>query len=215
MSRICVAVLVENHEYDVISFQRMLESFTDCECFVQPLDLFVRDSVNRERYETVLYYNMNIPQPEADSPLRKYMEQRLGETSQGIILVHHALLSFKHWDLYTEVSGVSVRLEDGLFRYYQNQKVEVHVVDKTNPITAGLQDFTLTDETYIIGEPDQPGNQILLTCTCDVGIKNIAWARRYRNSRVFATASGHDNKVYSDDNFRKLLHNAIRWTADK
>jgi len=37
------AVLVENHPYNVIGFQEMLDSFTDCKCYVQPVDLFVQD----------------------------------------------------------------------------------------------------------------------------------------------------------------------------
>lgn len=34
-----VAVLVEGHPYDVVSFQNILWSFEDCDCFVQPLDV--------------------------------------------------------------------------------------------------------------------------------------------------------------------------------
>lgn len=37
--KIKVAVLVEGHPYDVVSFQNILWSFEDCDCFVQPLDV--------------------------------------------------------------------------------------------------------------------------------------------------------------------------------
>jgi uncharacterized protein len=213
MDKIKVAVLVENHEYDVIGLQTMLNSFGDCECYVQPVDLFVKDKHNQNTYDTVLWYNMNIPIPEAGSALREYVDNTLGETGQGIVLMHHALLCFKRWDVYTAVSGVSVRLEDGLFSYHQNTTVKVHIEDPAHPITQGLNDYTLIDETYTIGEPDQPGNHLLLSCECPIGIKNIGWTRMYKNSRVFVTASGHDNQVYGDPNFRRLLHNALRWSA--
>lgn len=215
MRKTKVAVLVENHEYDVVGFQKMLDSFEDCECYVQPVDLFVRDALNQLVYDTVLWYNMNIPIPEEGSPLRHYMENVLGSTGQGIVLMHHALLCFKHWDLYTDVSGISIRLEEGLFSYHQNTAVRVRVEDASHPVTQGIQDFTLIDETYTIGEPDQPGNQLLLSCECSVGMKNVGWARQYRNSRVFATACGHDNQVYGHEAFRMLLHNALRWTGEK
>lgn len=213
MGKLKVAVLVENHEYDVVRFQEMLNSFEDCDCYVQPVDLFVKDKENQLTYDTVLWYNMNIPIPEEGTPLRDYMENTLGSTKQGIVLMHHALLCFKHWDLYTDVSGVSVRLEDGMFSFHQNTTVQVHVEDSRHPVAQGLSDYTLVDETYIIGEPDQPGNHLVLTCECPVGIKNIGWTRQYKNSRVAVTASGHDHKVYDDANFRKLLHNALTWTS--
>ena len=213
MTKKQIAVLVENHEYDVVSFQRMLDSFTDCACYVQPVDLFVRDEVNRDTYDTVLWYNMNIPIPEEGTPLHDYMQNKLGTTRQGIVLIHHALLCFKRWDLFTDVSGVSVRLEDGMFSYHQNTPVKCVIHHASHPVTQGLHDFHLVDETYTIGEPDQPGNDILITAECSVGIKNIGWARQYKDSRVFVTASGHDNQVYADPNYRKLLHNAILWTS--
>jgi len=213
MSKVKVAVLVENHEYDVVNFQTMLDSFDDCVCYVQPLDLFVRDQVNRDAYDTALWYNMNIDVPGEDTPLRAYMENTLGTKGQGIVLVHHALLCFKRWDLFTDVSGVSVRLEDGMFSYHPNTAVTCVIRDKDHPVTRGLSDFRIVDETYIIGEPDQPGNEVLITAECDIGIKNIGWARTYKESRVFATASGHDNKVYADENYRKMIHQAILWTA--
>ena len=215
MEKLQVAVLVENHEYDVVGFQRMLDSFTDCACYVQPVDLFVRDEKNRDAYDTVLWYNMNIPIPDEGAPLRNYMQTGLGANGQGIVLIHHALLCFKRWDLFTDVSGVSVRLEDGMFSYHQNTPVKCLISNAGHPVTQGLEDFCIVDETYIIGEPDQPGNEILITAECPVGIKNIGWAREYKTSRVFATASGHDNRVYSDANYRKLLHNAILWTSRK
>ena len=215
MNKIQVAVLVENHEYDVIAFQNMLNSFSDCACYVQPVDLFVRDEKNRDQYDTVLWYNMNIPIPDEGTPLRDYMENKLGADGQGIVLIHHALLCFKHWDLYTDVSGVSVRLEDGLFSYHQNTPVRCVIRNADYPVTRGLQDFDLIDETYIIGEPDQPGNDLLITAECPVGIKNIGWARMYKTSRVFVTASGHDNRVYGDTNYRELIHNAILWTSGR
>jgi len=210
-----VAVLVENHPYDVVGFQKMLDSFDDCKCYVQPIDLFVQDELNQMHYDTVLYYNMNIPMPAEDSPIRRYMETKLGTTGQGIVLMHHALLSFKHWELYTDVSGVRIRLEDGMFQYHQNQTVNVHVEDDAHPVTKGLRDFAIVDETYIIGEPEEPGNTILLTTDNPVSIKKIAWVRNYKKSRVFCTASGHDAKVYGDPNFRTLLNNAILWTSGK
>ncbi len=207
-----VAVLVENHPYDVVSFQKMLDSLESCDCFVQPIDLFVQDEKNRDRYDVVLWYNMNWSEPAADSVLRRYMEQDIGKNGQGIVLLHHALLTFQGWPLYTQVCGLSDRGGDH-FQFHQNEVVHQHILPLNHPITAGVEDFIITDETYSIGEPDQPGNTVLITTDNQSGVRNIAWVRQYRNSRVFCYASGHDNAAYADPNVRKILLQGLRWAA--
>ena len=214
MKKLQVAVLVENHPYDVVSFQKMLDSWDDCDCFVQPIDLFVQDEINRDRYDVVLWYNMNWNEPAEGSALRRYMEQNIGKNGQGIVLMHHALLTFQGWPLYTQVCGLSDRGGDH-FRFHQNEVVHQHILPVSHPITAGVEDFTITDETYSIGEPDQPGNTVLITTDNQSGVRNIAWVRQYRGSRVFCYASGHDNAAYADPNVRRILHQGLLWAAEK
>ena len=141
------------------------------------------------------------------------LEEQFGQKGQGIILLHHALLSFPKWELYTEASGVKVRCEEQ-FQYHQNETVSQHILVKEHPITAGIEDFTVVDETYEIGEPEEDGNEILIETDNKSGIKKIAWTRDFRNSRVFCYASGHDDAVYADENFRRIMHQAIRWTSE-
>ncbi|MCL2378049.1 MAG: ThuA domain-containing protein [Defluviitaleaceae bacterium] len=216
MSKLQVAVIVEDHPYDVIGFQKMLDSFTDCDCYVQPYDLFVRDEDdNNSKYDTVLYYNMMWNSPPEDSPVTKYMNQELGHTKQGIILLHHALISFQGCELFTQVCGLRNRGGDGSFKYTPNQSVNQIILRGAHPITEGVPDFTLTDETYILGEPEEPGNTILITTDNETSIKNLAWVRQYKNSKVFCYAAGHDNRAYANSSFRKVLHNAIIFTAGR
>lgn len=210
--RLQVAVLVENHPYDVVSFQKMLDSLEGCDCFVQPIDLFVQDEKNRDRYDVVLWYNMNWDEPARDSVLRRYMEQDIGKNGQGIVLLHHALLTFQGWPLYTKVCGLSDRGGDH-FQFHQNETVRQHILPVRHPITDGVEDFTIVDETYSIGEPDQPGNTVLITTDNPSGVHNIAWVRQYRSSRVFCYASGHDNAAYADPSFRHILLQGLRWAA--
>ena len=209
-----VAVLVENHPYDVMALQRMLDSFSDCKCYVQPVDLFVQDD-NRNKYDTVLWYNINWDPPKDDSVLKKYLEKEIGESRQGIILIHHALLNFQNWDLYTQICGLRERGANTGFKYTQNETVNAHILDTGHPITKGISDFTVIDETYQIGEPEEPGNTILITTDNRTSMRNLAWTRQYKNSRVFACASGHDERVYADENYRKIINRALRWTAGR
>ena len=212
--KIKVAALVENHPYDVVSFQKMLESFTDCECYVQPVDLFVQDEDNRDSYDTVLYFSMNWDPPAPDTHLYKYLTENMGETKQGIIILHHALLSFQEMDLYTDVCGLKMRGAGGLFRYTQNETVNTYIADKEHFITKGLEDFAVVDEAYIMGEPEEEGNHTLLTTDNPNSIQTIGWTRQYKNSRVFTYASGHDDVAWSNESFRTILHRGIQWTAN-
>ena len=56
-----------------------------------------------------------------------YLTDKLGKNGQGIVLLHHSLLSYPKWDLWTQVSGVKVRCEDGVFEYHQNEAVCEHI----------------------------------------------------------------------------------------
>ncbi|MCL2138398.1 MAG: ThuA domain-containing protein [Treponema sp.] len=208
-----VAVLVENHPYNVIEFQKMLNSFEDCNCYVQPVDLFVRDDENRKKYGTVLWYNINWDPPEEGGELRAYLENEAGAGKQGIVLIHHALLNFQNWNLYTEICGLKERGENTGFKYFPNEKVNTHILDPYHPITDCLSDFTIIDETYRIGEPEEAGNHVLLSTDNATSLKNLAWTRQYKNSRVFAYASGHDEKTYADKNYRKIVYRSLLWTA--
>jgi len=207
------AVLVENHPYDVVEFQKMLDSFADCKFYVQPVDLFVQDSVNKNNYDTVLWYNINWDPPKEDGVLRKYLEEEIGETTQGIVLIHHALLNFQNWDPYTQICGLRERGANTGFKYTQNETVMSHILDHDHPITKGIPDFTITDETYSIGEPEEPGNTVLISTDNKTSMRNLAWTRQFKKSRVFSYASGHDGKVYRDENYRKIINQALRWTA--
>ena len=210
-----VAVLVENHPYNVIGFQEMLDSFTDCKCYVQPVDLFVQDEDNKKLYDTVLWYNINWDPPKEEGVLKKYLENEAGNSVQGMVLIHHALLNFQNWDLYTQICGLKERGAGIGFKYFPNETVNLKILDKDHPVTEGIPDFTITDETYNIGEPSESGNHLLISTDNKTSMKNLAWTRQYKQSRVFCFASGHDNKVYADPNYRKIVHRALHWTAGR
>jgi trehalose utilization protein len=213
MDKLQIAVLVEEHPYDVAGFQRMFNSFTDFDCFTQPLDLFVQDDENRSRYDAVLWYNIHWDEPLPDSRVRRYLETEAGRAGQGIVLLHHALLNYQDWDLWTEMCGLRHRGSGGLFKYTQGETVRQYIADPSHPVTREVSGFTVVDETYIIGEPEEPGNHILITTDNETSIKRLGWTRQFRESRVFCYASGHDNRVYGDGNFRRILRQGIRWAA--
>lgn len=216
MAMLQIAVLVEEHPYDVVGFQKMLNSFTDFDCYVQPVDLFVQDDENRSGYDAVLWYNIHWDAPGTDGPgsrVRQYLENEAGQTGQGIVLLHHALLNYQDWDLWTQICGLRHRGSGGLFKYTQGETVKQYIADPSHPVTRNAAGFSVVDETYTIGEPEEPGNNILVTTDNRTSIQRLAWTRQFRKSRVFCYASGHDNRVYGDENFRRILSQGIMWAA--
>ena len=74
------------------------------------------------------------------------------------------------------------------FTYHQGQTLRLHVADQAHPITRGLTDWEMVDETYTT--PDlAPDCTLLLTTDHPNSMRHIAWTRQYRNARVFNTMS--------------------------
>jgi len=89
---------------------------------------------------------------------------------------------------------------------------EVIVVDPTHPVTAGLKDFRIVDETYKYQWID-PHAHLLLATDDSTSDRPLAWSRTYRNARVCYIQLGHGLSAYNDAGFRKIVVQAIRWAA--
>jgi len=204
-----VAVVLEWHPFDVRHFYEMLWSMDDVAAYVQPWDIFVQDPA-RSSYDVVLYYNMSFPVPPADDARRLYVENELGSTTQGVVLLHHGVLSYETWQPWDEVSGTT----DRGFKFHQGERIPTTVADRAHPITAGVSDFSLVDESYEMPEP-APDNHVLLTTNNPLSPHALAWTRTYGQSRVFCYLSGHDNSAWSSPEFRRILHQGLLWAAHR
>lgn len=208
--RLKAAVITEWHPFDVINFQRLFARFGDFEAFPQSFDIFAKDERNSE-YDVVVYYNMSFPAPEPQDPRRLYLEHRLGSAQQGIVLLHHGILSYAEWAFWDNVSGT----RDRNFKYFPQQTLRYDINQSAyHPITHGISGFTLVDESYTMAEPTAD-NEILVTTDHPNSMRAIAWTRRYKNSRVFCYQSGHDNSTWSDPSFQQLLRRGMLWSAGK
>ena len=96
--------------------------------------------------------------------------------------------------------------------YDHDQDIGVHVADRKHPITKGLADFTIHDETYgrFLVEPD---SHVLLTTDHPKCGRDIAWTRQFGKSRVCYLIFGHDKKSWENPAYVELLGRAIRWAA--
>ena len=201
-----IAIITGEHGFQEKEFDALFESMDGIEFVREDLSEFVEDP-NRSQYESVLFYNFHQQNPDD-----KTAEAILGLTDkgQGLVILHHAILAFPKWNQFSDICGIDERS----FGFHPNQKVHLHVADSNHPITAGLDDWDMTDETYTMKDTSE-GSHILLTVEHPNSMKNVGWVRKYRNSRVFCFASGHDNEAYSNPQFREVLTRGIRWVAGK
>jgi type 1 glutamine amidotransferase len=137
---------------------------------------------------------------------------QLGQTNQGIFLLHHALLAYPEWPLWNALTGIKNSWAD--FSYEHDLPLRVQVADPDHPITQGLADWEMIDETYKMNETDD-NSHILLTLDHPQSMRAIAWTRQYRQSRVFCLQSGHDNQTWQNEQFTTLIRRGILWCAGR
>ena len=200
------AFITGAHTFDVPGFQAAFRSMSDIEVYPQALENFVADLGGvRDEYDVVVFYNFHRPAPDAKTATAL---ESLGESSQGIVVLHHALLAFPEWPRWSDICGI----DDRTFGFHHDQGVPIRVADPAHPITNGLADWEMPDETYTMCDADE-GSHILLTTDHAKSMRTLAWTRQFGKARVFCYQSGHDNATFADPGFRTVLHRGIRWAA--
>lgn len=200
-----IAVVTGEHGFREKDFDAVFQSMEGIAFVREDLDVFV-DDPNQKAYETVVFYNFHRPYP-TETQAKAILA--LTERGQGLVILHHAILAFPEWDAYSDICGIDDRAD---FGYFPKQTLQMQVTDPTHPITEGLADWEMGDETYTMKSADEDST-ILLTVDHPNSMDVIGWAREYGNSRIFCLQSGHDNVTYSNPNFREVLRRGIEWCA--
>jgi len=171
--------------------------------------------VDRDSYDVVVFYIMLMNGP-VDEGLPWYAGkprsalEHLGQSKQGILVLHHALLAYPQWPVWTGVVGIP----DRKFGYHIGESIHVQVADASHPITEGVAAWDMADETYTMADAGE-GSRILLSVDHAKSMKHIAWTRQHGKSRVFCFQSGHDNVTWAVPDFRRILARGIQWCAGR
>ena len=211
MTLIRMGVVTGGHSFDVIHFHHLLRDLEGVDSYVQHLEDFAAaPEADRDSYDVLLFYTMPRETPMGKPEVAL---SHLGSTTQGIVVMHHALLAHPGWPTWDEITGICGR---DLERYSHDEQMPMVVADPQHPVTQGLSDWTMIDETYVMPDARAAnGNHILLTTRHVDCMKTIAWTRHYRQSCVFCLQSGHDNQTWADVSFRQLLRQGILWSAGR
>jgi hypothetical protein len=224
--KVTAAVVTGDHPFDVVGFHNMLRGLAEVDAYVQHLQDFVVDwGKARTKYDVVLFYNFHQETPPDKGTGRGWFGrtrealEELGETEQGIVVLHHAFNAFLHWDFWARLVGIpySDRLcpWDVMGAGCSFDDVRHMIADPAHPITQGLSAWDMYGELWDFGsstlEPDC--HAILVTDHPKMRLKSTAWTHKFKRARVFCLQPGHDKKIYADPNFRTVLSRGIQWAA--
>lgn len=190
-------------------------AYTKCEL---PKDADVLKPGLEKQYDVIVMYDM----VKGFTPEQQKDYVALLNTGIGIVATHHSLGAHDGWPEYAKIIGGKYVHKPGIIEgkerpasnFAHGQDIAVTIADKEHPITKGLADFTIHDETY--GKCYvSPNAHVLLTTDHPKCTREIAWTTQYGRSRVCYLMFGHDNQAWANPNYQALLQRAIRWSAGK
>lgn len=95
----------------------------------------------------------------------------------------------------------------------------VHLVKSSDPIVAGLSDFTVHSEQYYLHV--DPSNEVLATTTFQTTsapwvngtVMPVVWKRKYGQGRVFYQSIGHNLTAFEIPEVREITRRGLVWAA--
>jgi type 1 glutamine amidotransferase len=218
-----VLVVTGGHGFKAEPFFQMFEDNPDITYATAAQDK-AAEAYDRDdllSYDVVVLYDS--PSTITDAQKARFLS--LFDKGVGVIVLHHALLSYQEWPEYERIAGGKYVLDPakesdptvrgsncwndpGKTGCKPDVTIPVKIVARDHPVTAGLRDFTLTDELYL--DVHMRPDVVTLAATGD---EVLVWAREQGQSRVVGTMLGHGPPAYADPSFRKLLAQSIRWVA--
>ncbi|HTL55752.1 MAG TPA: ThuA domain-containing protein [Candidatus Limnocylindrales bacterium] len=169
-------------------------------------------------YDVLVFYDMH---QEISEEAKADFVARLKE-GKGLVVLHHAIADYQAWSDYAKIIGARYYLEkttvNGVEKarsaYKHDMHFTIHVADPKHPVTHGVKDFEIHDETYRLFDVADDCH-VLLTTDEPESNKVIGWTRTYGKARIVYLQSGHDHFAYENPNYRQILRQAIQWTAGR
>jgi uncharacterized protein len=182
-------------------------------------DISALTAENLPRFAAIMFYTTGeLPVTDAQKTALLDFVRAGG----GFLGVHSATDTFYSWPDYLKLIG-------GYFNGHPwHQTVRIAIVDPADPLVGFLgPSWQITDEIYQISDFDYEGSHVLLRLdetSVDLsqsGVRRrfygwpLAWTRAYGQGRVFYMALGHDEAVWRDPHYQRILLNAILWSIRK
>jgi type 1 glutamine amidotransferase len=216
-----VLVITGGHAYEEPQFEAMFKSIPDIavryETYPKAAELLKPDLAKDT--DVVVFYDMWAQgiTPEQQKDYVALLKQGI-----GIVALHHTMGAHANWPEYEKIISGRFRVQDTVVDgktvaksgYDHDQDIDVKIADADHPITRGLKDFAIHDETYS-NYDTSPDAHVLLTTKHPKSDPELAWVKTYERSRVFLLQLGHDHFAYENPTYRQLIARGIRWTAGR
>ena len=164
------------------------------------LDDLKADSI--KQYDVVLFYGSggNFTNPEQEQGLDGFSK------GGGGVAGVHATDAFKSSDVYWRLLG-------GRFSGHGGGSFMMRIDDKKHPVTAPMEDFEISDETYrnnyhpdfklhSLGHMDRGQEQ-----------QSMIWVQEIGKGRVFNTTLGHGKAAFDNPQLQRLVTRGLYWAA--
>jgi uncharacterized protein len=212
-----ILVITGGHDYKLEPFNQMLSNLGDDISYQiaelpAAYDMFLPE--NRSKYDVLVFYHMwqTITEEQANvltDCIRK---------GKPLVALHHSICAYDDWPEYLNIIGGKYfhkpatinGKEYPVCSYIHDLHFKVKIVDPQNPVTKGLTDFEIFDETYK-GFYVEEGVTPLLTTDEPSSTPVIGWTKMYGKARIVTLQSGHDTPTFENPNYRKLLRQSIEW----
>ena len=166
-------------------------------------DLRDLNAENLTRYDgLIIYANHTTISPDQETALLSFVEN-----GKGLIALHCASYCFLNSPKYISLVG-------GQFQSHKTGVFRSRIVDAKHPAMKGVKEFEAWDETYV--HHRLTGDRHVLMVREDGDKREPwTWVRTQGKGRVFYTASGHDERVFRNEDFHRLVIQGVRWAVGR
>ena len=217
--KVKVLVITGGHDYDEVGFNQLLELLSvDYELVKHPDAYAMLAPENIKNYRTVLLYDM----PDVITEKAKSDFVAMLEGGTGLVVLHHAVCSYRNWPEYMRIAGGRYAhtpwMKDTMLQpastYQHDVELLVRVGELEHPVTEGVGDFMIVDETYANMEILQTVHPLLFTDE-PTSSPLVGWVNRYGKARIVTLTLGHDRQAWENPSFIQILTQAVLWTAEQ
>jgi uncharacterized protein len=213
-----VLIVTGGHDFDQSGFTALFHSMPGISSVQLAYGQGAEEKLTPEGardFDAIVFYDMHQEKDPQSAGIMRLLAQ-----GKGMVFLHHSLWSYDTtWPEYRHILGgyasSKVQVAAGpspTSTYLHGQNVQVHIADPSSPVTPGLQDFEIVDETYNHYWVD-PKVHVLLTTDNPTSTHEIAWSHKYKKSRIVYIELGHGPTAYENPNYKILVRQAIDWVA--
>ena len=165
----------------------------------------------RGRYDALVLHDGSATiSPDAQTHFRDFVE-----SGGGLVVIHHAIISYQGSDWFRDLVGgrylLSPQNGHPPSTYLHDVDMNIRLVT-AHPITHGVTLTRIHDETYK-GMWIAPTNTVLLATDNETSDGPLAWVSAYKSARVVYIQLGHGSEAHRDPAYRTLFRNAALWVA--